>query len=58
MHITTGSGSFIPSKADVYTPTPKNAALAREIYPVGPENMLQLTVRAPYIKTVVSNMTE
>jgi hypothetical protein len=38
-------------------PTPKNAAGARETYPVGPEKITQLTVKMIYIKTLVSSMT-
>jgi hypothetical protein len=35
-------------------PTPKNAAGARDMYPVGPENMAQLTV----IMTMFMRMVE
>jgi hypothetical protein len=38
-------------------PTPKNAAGASEMYPVGPEKMTQLTVKMIYIRTLVSSMT-
>jgi hypothetical protein len=55
--ITTGKGNDFPNRADVYTPTPKKAAEASEMYRVGPEKIVQLTVRIIYIKTVVSNMT-
>jgi hypothetical protein len=43
--------------AEVYIPTPKNAAGASEIYPVGPENITQLTVRTIYIRMLLSSTT-
>jgi len=57
MPITTGKGNAFPSTAEVYMPTPKNAAGASEMYPVGPEKITQLTVKMIYIKTLVSSMT-
>jgi hypothetical protein len=53
--ITRGRASSFPSKADVYTPTPKKAAVAREIYRVGPEKIVQLTVRMTNINMVVND---
>jgi hypothetical protein len=38
-------------------PTPKKAAGASEMYPVGPENIAQLTVMTMYMKMLVSRMT-
>jgi hypothetical protein len=54
---TIGKGNAFPMTAEVYIPTPKNAAGAREIYPVGPENITQLTVRTTYIRMLLSNTT-
>ena len=55
--ITTGRGSALPNKAEVYTPTPKKAADAREMYREGPEKIAQLTVMTIYMKIVVDNTT-
>jgi hypothetical protein len=38
-------------------PTPKKAAGASEMYPVGPENIAQLTVMTMYMRMLVSRMT-
>jgi hypothetical protein len=37
-------------------PTPKNAAVAREIWPVGPENIAQLDVNTIYMNIVDRNI--
>jgi hypothetical protein len=58
IQITIGKENAFPNRAEVYMPTPKNAAGASEIYPVGPENMVQLTVITIYIKILLSNTTE
>jgi hypothetical protein len=52
----TGRGRFSPRKAAVYIPTPKKAAVASDVYPVGPENRVQLTERMIYMKIVVINI--
>jgi hypothetical protein len=57
MRMTTGRGNTCPSIAEVYTPTPKKAADANEMYRVGPEKMVQLTVMIIYIIMLVSDMT-
>jgi hypothetical protein len=57
MAITIGKGNTFPIMAEVYMPTPKNAAGAREIYPVGPEKITQLTVRTIYIRILLSRTT-
>jgi hypothetical protein len=38
----------------VYIPTPKNVAVARDMYRVGPQNMAQLTVRTTYMRMLVT----
>jgi hypothetical protein len=53
--ITRGKEITFPKAADVYIPTPKNAADASETYPVGPEKITQLTVRTIYMKMAVSS---
>jgi hypothetical protein len=53
--ITKGKDRAFPRMAAVYMPTPKNAAGASEIYPVGPEKITQLTVRMMYMKMAVSS---
>jgi hypothetical protein len=57
MTITIGRGNTLPSIAAAYMPTPKKAAGASDIYPVGPENIAQLTERTIYIKTLVNMIT-
>jgi len=57
IHITAGKDNAVPSIAEVYIPTPKKAAGASEMYPVGPENIAQLTVMTMYMKMLVSSMT-
>jgi hypothetical protein len=52
MRTITGSGRLFPRVAAIYMPTPKNAAVAREICPVGPENMTQLDVNTIYMNIV------
>jgi hypothetical protein len=54
--ITKGRGRLCPSTADVYIPTPKKAAEASEIYPVGPEKRTQLTVIMIYISMLHSSI--
>jgi hypothetical protein len=57
IQITAGKESALPSTADAYMPTPKKAAGANEMYPVGPENIAQLKVITMYMKMLVSRMT-
>jgi hypothetical protein len=57
IHITAGKDNAVPNRAEVYIPTPKKAAGASEMYPVGPENIAQLTVMTMYMKMLVSSMT-
>jgi hypothetical protein len=53
--IKTGRGTYFPSKAAVYIPTPKNVAVASDMYPVEPEKRVQLTERMAYmIRLVIS----
>jgi hypothetical protein len=51
---TNGKGKRSPSTADVYIPTPKNVAVAKDMYRVGPQNMAQLTVRTTYMRMLVT----
>ena len=55
--IKTGRGNASPSTAEVYTPTPKKAAEASEMYRVGPEKITQLRVMIIYIIMLVSEIT-
>jgi hypothetical protein len=57
IQITVGNDKVVPRIAEVYMPTPKKAAGASEMYPVGPENIAQLTVMTMYMKMLVSRMT-
>jgi hypothetical protein len=58
MKTITRSGMYLPRVAAIYIPTPKNAAVAREIWPVGPENMAQLDVNTIYMNIVDRNIME
>jgi hypothetical protein len=47
---------YLPREAAIYIPTPKNTAVARDRYPVGPENMAQLDVNTIYMNIVDRNI--
>jgi hypothetical protein len=51
---TSGKGKRSPRTADVYIPTPKNVAVAKDMYRVGPQNIAQLTVRTIYMRMLVT----
>ncbi len=52
--MTMGRGSLEPRMAIVYAPIPKKAAEPIEIYLVYPENILQLSARAMYMRIAIT----